>query len=210
MGIRERKAREKRAKRRVILEAAKAVFFEKGFASATMDQIAESAEVSKGSLYLHFSGKEELYVSILIEGLEMLYDQFREAVENTPGWEDRLRRIGRAYYGFYLDNKPYFKILFLLHHGELAPHVPDPLFKMCHEKGLACLGFLSDAIGQGIREGMIRAHDPMDLALLVWGSFNGIILLYEEEEHRKFFQSPLDKVVEISIDFLLGGLKRSS
>lgn len=210
MGIKERKGRERKAKRRAILESAKAVFFEKGFAAATMDQIAEAAEVSKGSLYLHFSGKEELYVSILIEGLQMLYDQFREAVGNTGDWEDKLRRIGRAYYRFYLENKPYFKILFLLHHGELASHVSNPLFQMCHEKGLACLEFLSDAIGEGIRGGMIRAHDPMDLALLVWGSFNGIILLYEEEEHRKFVQSPLDKVVEISIDFLLGGLKKGA
>jgi TetR/AcrR family transcriptional regulator len=208
MGVKERKVREKKARRRAILEAAKTVFFEKGFTATTMDQIAEVAEVSKGSLYLHFPSKEELYASLLLEGLELLYDRFSRAVRDAEGWEDKLRRIGRAYYQFYLDHNPYFKILFLLRHGELAPKVSEDLYQMCNEKGQACLGPLSLAIEEGIREGEVRGEDAMDLATFMWGSFNGIFLIYEEEEHRVLLHSPLDRIVEIGIDFFVRGLKK--
>ncbi len=62
MGILERKEKEKQQRRDDILGAAKEVFFSKGLMSATMDEIAEKAELSKGTLYLYFASKEELYL----------------------------------------------------------------------------------------------------------------------------------------------------
>ncbi|MDL1893205.1 helix-turn-helix transcriptional regulator, partial [Sphingobacteriales bacterium CHB3] len=52
MGIIERKEREKEQRREEIVTAAEKIFFEKGLAIATMDEIAEAAELSKGTLYL--------------------------------------------------------------------------------------------------------------------------------------------------------------
>ena len=57
MGIHERKEREKEHRRDEILNAAQKVFFEKGLQSATMDEIAEAAELSKGTLYLYYGSK---------------------------------------------------------------------------------------------------------------------------------------------------------
>ena len=110
MGIRERKAREKEARRSDILEAAKTVFFEHGFQAATMEQIAREAELSKGTLYLYFSSKEELYVTVFMEGLDELNRRLRRAVEQGKGSEDRLRSLGRAYLDFYCEQKNYFDI----------------------------------------------------------------------------------------------------
>ena len=60
MGIRERKEREKERRRQQITVAAKKVFSDKGFNRATMDDIANEAELSPGTLYLYFKNKEEL------------------------------------------------------------------------------------------------------------------------------------------------------
>ena len=60
MGIAERKEREKEHRRNTILDAAEEVFFSKGINLATMDEVAERAELSKGTLYLYFKNKEEL------------------------------------------------------------------------------------------------------------------------------------------------------
>ena len=207
MGTKKRKEREREARKNDILEAAKTVFFEKGFQVATMDQIAEAAELSKGSLYLYFSSKEELYVSILVEGLEILYDMFEKAVRDIGAWEEKLRNIAMAYYGFYKGNKNYFKILFLLQHGEIATKVSDSLFQICFEKGISCINFLSRAIQEGMEEEEIETSDPMELAVVLWGAFNGIILLYEEEEHRKFIPDSLDNLISKTIEVLIAGLK---
>jgi len=208
MGTKKRKEREREARKNDILEAAKTVFFEKGFQAATMDQIAEAAELSKGSLYLYFPSKEELYVTILIEGLEMLYDMFEKAVKGIGVWEEKLRNIAMAYYGFYQGNKNYFKILFFLQHGEIATKVSDSLFQICFEKGISCLNFLSRAIQEGMEGGEIEPSDPMELAVILWGAFNGIILLYEEEEHSKFIPGSLDNLISKAIELLTAGLKK--
>lgn len=52
-------------KRTEILEAAELVFASRGYAAARMDDIAEAAGVAKGTLYLYFSSKQELFVSLL-------------------------------------------------------------------------------------------------------------------------------------------------
>jgi len=73
------------AKRRRILESARAVFSEQGFAAARMDEVARRARVSKGTVYNHFDSKESLLV-------ECVLDSVAEAREST----DALARSGSA------------------------------------------------------------------------------------------------------------------
>ena len=47
-----------------IQKAAREVFFDKGFANTTMEEITKKANVSKGTIYLYFKNKDELYVSL--------------------------------------------------------------------------------------------------------------------------------------------------
>ena len=72
MGIQERKEREKERRRQQIMVAAKRVFTEKGFSSATMEDIAAKAELSAGTLYLYFKSKDELYASLSLRVLQYL------------------------------------------------------------------------------------------------------------------------------------------
>ena len=54
MGIAERKEREKLQRRNDIIDAAERLFFQHGFETPTMDDVAREAELSKGTLYLYF------------------------------------------------------------------------------------------------------------------------------------------------------------
>ena len=71
MGIAERREREREQRRNTILDAAETVFFSKGINLATMDEVAEEAELSKGTLYLieiaRYSGMAAVRVKILAE-----------------------------------------------------------------------------------------------------------------------------------------------
>jgi AcrR family transcriptional regulator len=208
VSVQKRKEREKRARKKLIMEAAKKVFFDKGFQSTTMDQIAEEAELSKGALYLYFQTKEELYVSILVEGLEKLRERFEMAVKGVDDWETQARNIGKAYYAFYREDKNYFNILFFLQHGEVSSKVSESLSQECHEMGLSCLSILAGAVEKGIALGEVREQNPMELAVILWGSLNGIILLSEEEEHEKYIPSPLDQMILSSLNLLIDGLRK--
>ncbi len=63
-----RKERERLLRRSEILAAAREVFALKGFAEATLDEIAEKAEFGKGTLYNYFASKEELFAAVITEG----------------------------------------------------------------------------------------------------------------------------------------------
>jgi AcrR family transcriptional regulator len=60
----ERRKKEKEHRRNAILKAARKLFFEKGFKAVTVDSIAAKADISKGSVYLYFDSKEEIYADI--------------------------------------------------------------------------------------------------------------------------------------------------
>ena len=62
--------------------AAKAVFAEKGFDAATLDEIANRAEFSKGAIYGYFKDKDDLFISLIEEGLNKLSMIIRSVVES--------------------------------------------------------------------------------------------------------------------------------
>lgn len=208
MGIKERKEREKEERKNAILHAAKSVFFEKGFQASTMNQIAKQAEFSKGALYLYFSSKEKLFLTILLEGIEILIERFEEAVRKADTWEQKLRNIGKAYYDYYREYRGYFHILFLFQHGDLSENISEPLHQQCLEKGLSCLNILAHAVREGIEAGRINPGDPMEIAVVLWGSINGVIILHENREHKEFIPGTLDLLINKAIEILMDGLKR--
>jgi AcrR family transcriptional regulator len=184
MGITERKQREKERRRRAIMEAAKEVFFSKGLPASTMDEIAEKAELSKGTLYLYFDSKEALYLSLVDEGLGVLVDMFREVVsEDLPG-DGLLRKIGRTYYAFYRTHRNYFKILFFSEHCELHRKVAQKKGNLfAPEKGIECLKMVAGAVQKGMDEGFFRDDlNAMEIANILWANSNGIIHLMESEQ----------------------------
>lgn len=92
------------AKRRQIVEGARKVFLDRGFDAASMGDIAKGAGVSKGTLYVYFKNKEELFGAIVqqeccthAEGAFLIDDNDRdvEAVLTRIGTE--FNEIGRAH-----------------------------------------------------------------------------------------------------------------
>lgn len=73
-----RRERRKVERREAILDAAALVFGDKGAHAATMDDVAEAAEVSKGTLYLYFPSKDELIVALAHRPLDVVLVRFDE------------------------------------------------------------------------------------------------------------------------------------
>ena len=96
MGVAERKEREKLQKRQNIIDAAEIVFFSKGYDMTKMEDVAKEAEFSKGTLYLYFKSKEELYLEIVSRAERILYDLFEKATIDEPNGLCKVRAIGEA------------------------------------------------------------------------------------------------------------------
>ena len=93
MTTRLRREREKAVRRETILDAARGVFAEKGLLASTIDEIAERAEVAKGTIYLYFKSKDEMFTALLNEGLALVGKRFSEAVDLALPADENLRRL---------------------------------------------------------------------------------------------------------------------
>src|SRR5882672_1864141 len=74
-----------------ILEAARKVFARKGFELATVDDVAEAAGVAKGTLYLYFRSKRDIYLAALRRGVLDLNQETARLVAASPTLEAKLR-----------------------------------------------------------------------------------------------------------------------
>jgi AcrR family transcriptional regulator len=171
MGTAERRQREKEKRRRDIVTAAENLFFAKGFEDTTIDAIAAEAEISKGTVYLYFDSKEQLHDAVVVRGMKILSDMFREAVEGAETGLEKTRAIGAAYMQFFREYEEYFDALLRYEFHEVEKFEnEDPLV------------YVIDALRAGIDDGSVRRDiDPVKMAILLWGQTTGVL----QNNHRK-------------------------
>lgn len=93
-----RKPAEQTVSREAILLAAAAVFHEKGYHRAKMEDIAAEVSLTAGSLYHHFpEGKQEILLAVLNEGIESVATQVEEVIASDISSEEKLRRVVRLH-----------------------------------------------------------------------------------------------------------------
>lgn len=180
MGTAERKEREKLHRKEEILNAAERVFFEKGLALATMDEIAERAELSKGTLYLYYKSKEDLYMAIICRGHEILLKMFQEAAATGEPTIKLFQNIGQAYYAFYKRHHDYFRMFSFSENTQLHSQVSEEMRSACGESG-QCIGqVVMDVIQKGKDDGTFRPEvDPQEMAVIFWANSRGVMELID-------------------------------
>ena len=82
--------RRKQARPQELLDAALAVFVEKGFAAARTEEVAQRAGVSKGTLYLYYPSKEELFKAVVRQNLGSLIAEGEERASSFAGSSSEL------------------------------------------------------------------------------------------------------------------------
>src|SRR3984957_10854335 len=88
------------AKRRQIIEGARAVFLAQGFDAASMGEIARAAGVSKGTLYVYFENKEELFEAIVHEQCHAQAEGLFDLDPNDPDVARALMRLGTNFVNY--------------------------------------------------------------------------------------------------------------
>jgi len=200
MGTAERKEREKQQRRNDIVNAAEKVFFSKGFEISTMDDVAEEVELSKGTLYLYFKSKEELFYEIAKRGGELLDKYFKKAIRRKKNGLEKVRAIGEAFIKFFKEHNEYHEAM-LYGHTKREDGMDDEC-KDCEKKKGSDV-FVNTII-EGIKDGSIKKNiDPAITAFLLWGHTMGVLQLIASKgpmiEKKTGIKS--DKLLKHSLDF---------
>jgi AcrR family transcriptional regulator len=169
MGIAERKEREKQQRREEIVRAAEEVFFSKGFDKSTMDDIAEQAELSKGTLYLYFKSKEDLHMEVAHKAVSMLQSAMAGIEKMKGNALEKLVSMGRATIDFSQKFPDHMKSILFLEGSELqqlsfsASQFRDVVYKE------SPVGMVIRIVEQGVREQLIRSDiPPLIIAHTLW------------------------------------------
>ncbi|HET7372237.1 MAG TPA: TetR/AcrR family transcriptional regulator [Gemmatimonadaceae bacterium] len=191
---------------RQILEAAREVFGEHGLAASRLDDIAKRAGLSKGTIYLYFPNKEELFREMV---RQMVVSQIEQGEQELNAMNesatDLLTQFLRSYWRFI--RSPQFAPLFRLIHAEI--HSFPDLARFYAEEVIARVHRLIAAIiTRGIESGEFRQLDPKVVARMVPAPFimHGLWCT-----HRECFTSVArgsdEQVLEELMQFTLNAIK---
>jgi AcrR family transcriptional regulator len=206
MGIAERKQLEKSARKKLILDCALAAFREKGFADATIADIANRADIAQGTIYLYFKSKADLYFSLTKPALENLSEHLKRIASDKSDEPDvKIRKLMYAVYEFYIQDTDAYNLITRYKAAENQDLFPKDRLKFFAQLMRSNLKQMEIAIEEGIRKGVLREIDPYSGAVVFWSSFIGIIQFQENRmmpgkgDYRK---ATLDLLIETMLDGL--------
>jgi len=212
MGIAERKAREKQIRHQQILGAAYEVFNQVGFFAATMDQIAERAELAKGTIYIYFKSKEEVYFSLLLNGQDILINMLTDLQKRKPPPDRLLEETAKTLFRFYKEHTSYFRIFMVMQHEDMQAKLSPELSQQLNEQATTILNLLTTQVQKAIDNGSLSSVNPWHVANILWGSFTGITQLAITREQLKVGTMDIDDLLSLCFEMIQRGLsaKRSA
>ncbi len=190
-----RRERRRARDREAVLDAAAAIFAEKGYNEAGMAEIAASASCSVGKLYTLFENKENLFVCLVSDRLRALNEVSAEAIDPSAPPLARLRQRLRAALD-YFSGDPHFSRIFRTEYPDTADGL---LQRESDHHSQIIRGYLEEAM----QAEQIPREDAEALATLAYAVIYGLIDLaaLREEPLRtdwvmgyveRFFLAPLE------------------
>jgi AcrR family transcriptional regulator len=172
MTIANRKERQKEELRGKILEAAKALFIERGFEETSIRNIAERIEYSPTTIYLYFKDKDDIFYALHQEGF-MLLNQYLRALQNVADPFERLKAITKAYINFALENREFYDLMFISRSPMNALTKDDEKWV----EGNKAFGALKGTMTECIQKGYFKGMDPEIVCFTCWSMVHGVCSL---------------------------------
>src|SRR4051794_829291 len=148
-------------KRQLIIDTAARLFATQPFHKVRLDDIAAAAKLGKGTLYIYFENKEDLYFTLIYEGFGQMVERLREDLGADVGGPaiHRLGRIVTALVGFAFQNPHFFELI------RTAGAVPGQQEQKWREKGGDLHRLIEDTIRRGVERAELSDEHPELTAL---------------------------------------------
>jgi AcrR family transcriptional regulator len=210
MGIHERKKREKEKRRQVIMSAAGKILSEKGFEKSTMEDIANEAELSPGTLYLYFKSKNDLFASLTIRVLQYLNKKLEDIINNnTLDTEQKIASLKDVMYDAFSFDPVIIIHMFNFQSGHTLNNFSPDIISEILTLSTRSQKIMTTIFQEGIDSELIGDKKPEALAELVWILFSGVVL---REESKRIINGKeeinLKPSLENAFNIFLQGIKK--
>ena len=217
MSVRERKQRERLARRETILAAAAQVFAAHGVDGATVEMVARQAEVAVGTIYLYFFSRDDLFVSLMAERIGRLRARYLEIHARDLKPLDELRAIGDAYFDHLRESRGLFlaqlsvtfsKLSLRLSRAEELEH-----FELVRRLGRECFDLYRDSVKRWLNASGARTSgaDATRAATVIWAALNGAFLLMDDVKiFRDITGLEVSRLLEETFEFQLAAAEAAA
>ncbi len=188
-----------------IIQAAGVLFAEQGFARTTVEEIAARANVSVGSLYVHFGSKEQLQLVLITRAMD-LNDAYIQEAQQAESPLERVLNVGDAYLRFAMEHTFAFRFV------AMRPVEP----------GEDCDGGVAQQIAERLQEIILSIAADLELAMasgeidrvpvedamaFVWGAWNGVAGLMLRQDALAIDPEHAARALELGKQVLIRGLR---
>ena len=176
----------------MILDAAREVFVREGHDQLSMRKLADKIEYSPGTIYLHFSSKEDLLNALVEESFTKLAEALRKTSRQDP--VENLRLGLRAYVDFGLRNPNHYHFAFGVRPPQSGPYRPHDAFE-----------YLRQCVRRCLAGGRFRQVEAETAAQALWAVVHGLTSLLIARPNFPWVAR--GKLVEAVIDNSIRGLQ---
>jgi AcrR family transcriptional regulator len=171
MGIAERKEREFKRREREILQAALRLFDDEDWQLVTIERIAQEAEIGKGTVYLHFPSKEDIYGRLALDFARQLLAKLQKIDAALPPAE-RLAAAIRVIFEAHRGGRRYQRIVDFCNREDFRRRLDEPTAAELQRIDDEIMGLFMSVVQEGIAGGVFPPH-PMPTML--WGPHATVI-----------------------------------
>jgi AcrR family transcriptional regulator len=201
-GVRNRRRKEARPDE--ILDAAMAEFAEYGYAAARLDRVAQRAGIAKGTIYLYFPSKEELFKAAALRTIVPQVSAIAAMTQTFAGsTEEFIRGPFKQVQLHILRSEIRYLARIILTEGRSFPDLTEFFYQQVVQRGLDTL---RGVVARGVASGEFRhsgleeyPHSLMSAAILA--------VLWESLLERHGMQLDVERLIDTHLDSLLEGLK---
>lgn len=201
MGIAERREREREARRATLLEAARELLLERGYAGTTTKAIAERCELSEATLFFYFRSKEEILVSLLFEGIDYWAKGLERLAKQSLPAAEKLARLWKYFGDVRGEHPEYFLLSAHLAQpratADVTGEVRAEIVRRSGENFARLARLLEETTG--LEDGRIAAD-------LLWGAYFGVMALRDARVNLGAKPHPTDRELTAMFKALADGL----
>lgn len=166
MGVQERRNREKTQRREDIMRVARELILARGVEGFSLQDVANALEISKGTIYLSFPGKDDILHAILFEAGKAFLDFLSERVEKATSGLDALIAMGRGYFDFYRNQEDAFVLFGLKDY--FAPAFPFVRRTIFEELPDVFMALVRGCLDRGVKDGSLDSTlDPETMTVSI-------------------------------------------
>ena len=191
-------------RRSEILKAARKVFAEQGYSKATIDIIAERAGIAKGTIYLYFRNKEELFLQTSEERLKKMLEGLQKILKETGEPLQKIKNSITFTFRFMDEDKDFYRIFNAAVMESRIRELPSYIKNV--------MGYLQDyfnaitpVLKEAVNSGILIKMDPIKMAFILGGIIDSLMHYHLLIDTSEPFSADEDLAYEI---FLNGFLRK--